>query len=64
MIARDVNFPNIYGVPTVESLEMLFSLKNSHFNKNKKEPMVVRNLYDRFAIDRQRARPINLQTAL
>ena len=39
MIALGVHFPNIYGVYTVESLEMrFFSLKHSHFNINKEGP--------------------------
>jgi len=40
MIALGVNFPNIYGVHTVESHEMLyfFSLKHSHFTINEEGP--------------------------
>ena len=39
MIALGVNFPNIYGVHSVESLNaILFSLKHSHFTINKEGP--------------------------
>jgi len=35
-IVFGVNFPNVYGVNTVESLEMFyFSLKHSHIEINK-----------------------------
>ena len=40
MIALGVNFPNIYDVHTVESLEnaLFFSLNHSHFTINEEGP--------------------------